>query len=69
MSKSSKGNGIDPLVLINKYGTDALRYTLVREVAGAGQDIRLEYDRKTDESPRWKPAATSPISCGMPPGS
>jgi valyl-tRNA synthetase len=48
MSKSN--NGIDPLVLINKYGTDALRYTLIREVDGAGQDIRLEYDRKTDES-------------------
>lgn len=49
MSKTA-GNGIDPLVLIEKYGTDALRYTLIREVAGAGQDIRLEYDRKTDES-------------------
>ena len=49
MSKS-KGNGIDPLVLINKYGTDSLRYTLIREVAGAGQDIRLDYNRKTDES-------------------
>lgn len=49
MSKSAN-NGIDPLVLINKYGTDALRYTLIREVAGAGQDIRLEYNRKTDES-------------------
>ena len=49
MSKS-KGNGIDPLVLIDKYGTDALRYTLVREVAGAGQDIRLDYDRNKDES-------------------
>lgn len=49
MSKSAN-NGIDPLLLINKYGTDALRYTLVREVAGAGQDIRLEYNRKTDES-------------------
>ncbi|HSM81691.1 MAG TPA: class I tRNA ligase family protein, partial [Nodosilinea sp.] len=49
MSKSSN-NGIDPLVLINKYGTVALRYTLIREVTGAGQDIRLEYDRKTDES-------------------
>jgi valyl-tRNA synthetase len=49
MSKSA-GNGIDPLVLIDKYGTDALRYTLIREVAGAGQDIRLEYDRQTDES-------------------
>jgi valyl-tRNA synthetase len=49
MSKTAK-NGIDPLLLINKYGTDALRYTLIREVAGAGQDIRLEYNRKTDES-------------------
>ncbi len=46
----SAGNGIDPLLLIDKYGTDALRYALIREVAGAGQDIRLEYDRKTDES-------------------
>ncbi|HEY9661876.1 MAG TPA: valine--tRNA ligase, partial [Allocoleopsis sp.] len=49
MSKSAN-NGIDPLILIDKYGTDALRYTLVKEVAGAGQDIRLEYNRKTDES-------------------
>ncbi len=49
MSKSAN-NGINPLVLIDKYGTDALRYTLVKEVAGAGQDIRLEYNRKTDES-------------------
>ncbi len=46
----SAGNGIDPLLLIDKYGTDALRYALIREVAGAGQDIRLEYNRKTDES-------------------
>lgn len=46
----SKNNGIDPLLLIDKYGTDALRYALIREVAGAGQNIRLEYDRKTDES-------------------
>jgi valyl-tRNA synthetase len=49
MSKSA-GNGIDPLLLIDKYGTDALRYTLVKEVVGAGQDIRLDYDRKKDES-------------------
>jgi valyl-tRNA synthetase len=49
MSKSAN-NGIDPLLLIDKYGTDALRYTLVKEVVGAGQDIRLEYDRKKDES-------------------
>lgn len=49
MSKSAN-NGINPLILIEKYGTDALRYTLIREVAGAGQDIRLEYNRQTDES-------------------
>jgi valyl-tRNA synthetase len=47
----TKGNGIDPLILIEKYGTDALRYTMIREVAGAGQDIRMDYNRKTDESP------------------
>jgi len=49
MSKSAN-NGIDPLLLIDKYGTDALRYTLIREVAGAGQDITLQYNRQTDES-------------------
>ena len=49
MSKSV-GNGIDPLLLIGRYGADALRFALVREVAGAGQDIRLDYDRKTDSS-------------------
>jgi valyl-tRNA synthetase len=49
MSKSAN-NGIDPLILIEKYGTDALRYTLIREVAGAGQDISLQYDRNADES-------------------
>ena len=49
MSKTAN-NGIDPLILIDKYGTDALRYTLIKEVAGAGQNIRLEYDRKKNES-------------------
>ncbi|ELS32354.1 MULTISPECIES: valine--tRNA ligase [Pseudanabaena] len=49
MSKT-KNNGIDPLILIDKYGVDALRYSLVKEVTGAGQDIRLDYNRKTDES-------------------
>lgn len=49
MSKT-KGNGIDPLQAIVKYGTDALRYTLIKEVAGAGQDIKFLYDRKTEES-------------------
>ncbi len=49
MSKSL-GNGIDPLLLIDRYGTDALRFALVREVAGAGQDIRLDYNRKNQTS-------------------
>tara|TARA_Y100001970_G_scaffold290757_1_gene425626 strand:- start:4549 stop:7314 length:2766 start_codon:yes stop_codon:yes gene_type:complete len=49
MSKSA-GNGIDPLLLIQKYGSDALRFALVREVMGAGQDIRLDYDREKDTS-------------------
>ncbi len=49
MSKSA-GNGIDPLPLIERYGADALRFALVREVAGAGQDIRLDYDRASGAS-------------------
>ncbi|MCT0223734.1 valine--tRNA ligase [Synechococcus sp. CS-1328] len=49
MSKSA-GNGIDPLPLIERYGADALRFALVREVAGAGQDIRLDYDRSSGSS-------------------
>jgi valyl-tRNA synthetase len=44
MSKTA-GNGIDPLLMMDKYGTDALRYTLVREVAGAGQDISFRLNR------------------------
>lgn len=43
MSKS-RGNGIDPLEMIKKYGADALRLSLVMDVA-AGQDSRL-YEKK-----------------------
>jgi valyl-tRNA synthetase len=39
MSKS-KGNIIDPLELIDRYGVDALRYTICSE-AGLGRDIKL----------------------------
>ncbi len=49
MSKSV-GNGIDPVLLIDRYGTDALRFALVREVVGTGQDIRIDYDREKDTS-------------------
>jgi valyl-tRNA synthetase len=43
MSKS-KGNVIDPLDLIAKFGTDALRFTLTA-MAGQGRDIRLSEER------------------------
>ncbi len=39
MSKS-KGNVIDPLVMTEKYGTDALRFTLI-SLAVQGRDIQL----------------------------
>ncbi|MCX7421699.1 MAG: class I tRNA ligase family protein [Planctomycetia bacterium] len=39
MSKS-KGNGVDPLDLIDKYGTDAVRFTIA-SFAGETQDVRL----------------------------
>ncbi len=43
MSKS-KGNVIDPLVLMDKYGTDAFRFTLAA-FAAQGRDIRFSEDR------------------------
>ncbi|MCM2323332.1 MAG: valine--tRNA ligase [Oligoflexia bacterium] len=43
MSKS-KGNVIDPLVLINQHGADPLRFTLAA-MAGQGRDIKLSVDR------------------------
>jgi valyl-tRNA synthetase len=49
MSKS-KNNGIDPLLMIDKYGADALRYTLITKVVGAGQNISFDYDRNKQES-------------------
>ena len=43
MSKSA-GNGIDPIDMIDKYGADALRFTLTA-FAAMGRDIRLSEDR------------------------
>ncbi len=43
MSKS-KGNVIDPLDIMNKYGTDAFRFTLTA-MAAMGRDIKLAEER------------------------
>jgi len=43
MSKS-KGNVVDPLGLIDQYGADALRFTLVA-MSGQGRDIKLSEQR------------------------
>ncbi len=43
MSKS-KGNVMDPLFVMDKYGTDALRFTMIA-FAAQGRDVRLSEDR------------------------
>ena len=45
MSKS-KGNVIDPIDLINEYGADPLRFTLI-SMASPGRDVKLSKDRVT----------------------
>ena len=45
MSKS-KGNVIDPLELINEFGADSLRFTLI-SMASPGRDVKLSKDRVT----------------------
>lgn len=49
MSKS-KGNGVDPMDLIAKYGADAMRFNLLTLVTN-NQDVRFdaEIDKKTHE--------------------
>ncbi|HLB25570.1 MAG TPA: valine--tRNA ligase, partial [Nitrospirota bacterium] len=43
MSKS-KGNVIDPLVMMDKYGTDAFRFTMAA-MAAQGRDVKLSEER------------------------
>lgn len=42
MSKS-KGNGVNPLDIIEKYGTDAMRFTIA-SFAGESQDVKIPVD-------------------------
>ena len=56
MSKSL-GNGIDPLEVIDKYGADALRLTLITGNA-PGNDMRFYWER-------GNPAVILPIKYGM----
>ena len=55
--RKSLGNSPDPLDVIDKYGADALRFTLV-SLAPAGQDVR--FDGREDRAR----AATSPTRSG-----
>jgi valyl-tRNA synthetase len=55
MSKS-KGNTVDPLGLIDRYGADALRFTLAA-MESQGRDIKLDEKRS-------RAIATSRPSCG-----
>ena len=59
MSKS-KGNGVDPMALMDKYGADAMRYNLLTLIT-TNQDVKFDanLDKKTRElidSPRTEQA-------------
>ncbi len=59
MSKS-KGNGVDPMDLMNKYGADAMRYNLLTLITN-NQDVKFDanIDKKTKQlidSPRTEQA-------------
>ena len=65
MSKSL-GNGIDPLEIIEKYGADPLRFSLVTGNS-AGNDMRFYWEKV--ESARNFCNKTSATRCTTPPGS
>ncbi len=71
MSKS-KGNIIDPLELIEKYGADALRFTLASQAA-QGRDVKLSEQRiegnRNFATKLWNAARFCEMNgCAMQPG-
>lgn len=46
----SLGNSPDPLEVIGKYGSDAVRFTMIY-LAPMGSDVRLDIDEKTQDVP------------------
>ncbi len=46
----SLGNSPDPLKIIDMYGSDAVRYTMIY-LAPLGSDVRLDIDEKTQDIP------------------
>jgi valyl-tRNA synthetase len=46
----SLGNSPDPLKIIDRYGADAVRYTMIY-LAPLGSDVRLDIDEKTQDIP------------------
>lgn len=46
----SLGNSPDPIDVLNKYGTDAVRFTMIY-LAPLGMDVRLEVDEATQDIP------------------
>jgi valyl-tRNA synthetase len=71
MSKS-KGNAIDPIALIDRYGADALRFTLAA-MAAQGRDIKLSEARvegyRNFATKLWNASRFAEINgCGRAPG-
>ena len=52
MSKSA-GNGIDPLLLIDRYGTDALRFALCGKWLAQGRHSAWTTTARRTPPPRW----------------
>jgi valyl-tRNA synthetase len=64
MSKS-KGNVIDPLSVMDQYGTDALRFTLA-SMASPGRDIKLAEEQDLERRPFYphEPGRSTRAGCG-----